>query len=172
MSQYPTLEELRGMSKEEILAHGNPATALSKLTIVDVADPQESTNGNPYFTCRVQTGLNRVITRNFYGVNQPDGSIRWQNFSPEQAFVFMLMETDLSNQMHLETAEIEPEKIILPGGEVAQRDGQDVYVNQRTVIVVGEESLEQACRRSGSLPRKAVPERAFQSVGVNGLEPA
>ena len=129
--------------------------------------------GNPYFTLQFKQGpFGKTVTRVMWGKPLEDDFIQWARISPEEAEA--LKGHNLAGQVEIIGVEIEPENVYIDG-ELVTRNGAPVMVGSRTIVKFADENIEQATRRSGSVPRKAIPQEAptaFQYVGVNGLEPA
>lgn len=126
--------------------------------LASVSEPTVSEGGNPYFLAHFKRGLlGKPVARTLFGKANGEGHTEWERASPDD--LRPLVGCDLSGEVAVETAEIEPEEFTVPStGEVRVQ-------TTRTVVRFLDESLDQAVRRAGSLPKGALEAASIGALG-------
>lgn len=129
------------------------------VTLVHVGEEETTGDGRLYFTARFKRGLfGKPVTRTFFS-RKEDGEIVWERASPDD--LRPLIGHDLSGEISIEPAEIEPEEFI------SSTTGEVHAVTSKAFVRFADETLEQAVRRSGSTLRAPVGERVSGTAGAD-----
>lgn len=123
-------------------AGGPPA----RVTLAHVSDIIPASDNRAYFVARFKLGLfGKPVTRTFWGRAEGD-TFRWDRVSPND--LRPLVGSDMTGEVSIAPVEIESEQF------TAEVTGEIITVTSRAVVVLADETLDQATRRSGSVMRR------------------
>lgn len=138
-----------------------------KIMLVDVAEVEVASNGNPFFLARFKQGvLGKAVVRTFWGKHNEDGDLVWDRISPEE--LSQIKGRNLSGEISIEAVNIEPEEFTVP------TTGEVRMFSSRAIVRFADETVEQAVRRYGSVLRDTESHREVEPMKLfspNGLVP-
>lgn len=132
----------------------------ARITLTHVSDVHPGSDDRAYFVARFKLGLfGKPVTRTFWG-RATTNDFRWDRVAPGD--LQPLVGSDVSSEVSIAAVEIEPEQF------TAEATGEVITVTSRAVVVLADETLDQATRRSGSVMRRAEVIPAVHALAMHG----
>jgi hypothetical protein len=150
--------------------HNYPAQPSGpRVTLTSISEVREAANGNPYFVARFKAGVfGKPISRTFWGRKDDNDRTTWDRVSPAE--LKPLLGQDLGGEVHIVPVQIRPEEYL------NESSGEIHVVTSRAVVKLGDETLEQATRRCGSIlaaerapaQEPVIPQMSDEALALSG----